>query len=80
MNSFYYIGHFSKFIRPGAKRIICSSNNDDLMATAFINPDGKVVVVALNMTGNGMDFKVLIGNKAITTKSPAHSIITLMFK
>ena len=24
LNSFYYIGHFSKFIRPGAKRIISS--------------------------------------------------------
>jgi glucosylceramidase len=26
MNSFYYIGHFSKFIRPGAKRIISSAS------------------------------------------------------
>ena len=25
LNSYYYIGHFSKFIRPGAKRIISSS-------------------------------------------------------
>ncbi|MEI9933924.1 MAG: glycoside hydrolase family 30 beta sandwich domain-containing protein [Ferruginibacter sp.] len=32
---------FSKFIRPGAKRIISSSNRDKLQTTAFINPDGK---------------------------------------
>src|ERR1700761_3451265 len=39
MNSYYYIGHFSKFVRPGAKRIIASSNRDALMTTAFINKD-----------------------------------------
>ncbi len=79
MNSFYYIGHFSKFIRPGAKRIICSLNNDDLLATAFCNPDGKIVVVVLNITDNNMDFKIWVENKAIGTKSPAHSIATVVF-
>ncbi len=68
MNSFYYIGHFSKFIRPGAKRIICSLNNDDLLATAFSNPDGKIVVVVLNITDNNMDFKIWVENKAITNQ------------
>ena len=50
MNSFYYIGHFSRFIRPGAKRIVSSSNTDDLLSTAFINPDGKIAVVVFNQT------------------------------
>lgn len=80
MNSFYYMGHFSKFIQRGAKRIICSSNNDDLLATAFYNPDGTVAVVALNMTDKSMDFNIWIENQAVTTKSPAHSIITVVFK
>jgi glucosylceramidase len=79
MNSFYYIGHFSKFIQRGAKRIACSLNNDDLMATAFCNPDGTIAVVVLNKTAGGMDFKVWINNKAVTTKSPAHSIVTVIF-
>ena len=48
VNSYYYIGHFSKFIRPGAKRIASSSNRDVLQTTAFLNPNGKVVVVVLN--------------------------------
>ena len=80
MNSFYYLGHFSKFIKPGAKRIICSSNNDDLLATAFHNTDDTIVVVALNMTNKNMDFKIWVENNAITTKSLAHSIITVVFK
>lgn len=55
-NSFYYLGHFSKFLRPGAKRIICSSNHDDLQATAFLNPDGKISVVVLNQTEEEIEF------------------------
>lgn len=78
MNSFYYIGHFSKFIRPGAKRIICSSNSDDILATAFLNPDGKIAVVILNQTEKEIEFHTWIEESAVKTKSPAHSIITLV--
>lgn len=79
MNSFYYLGHFSKFFRPGAKRIACTSNNDNLMATAMINPDGTIALVSLNLTDNEFDYKVWINNKAITTKCLAHSISTIVF-
>jgi len=76
MNSYYYIGHFSKFVRPGARRIACSSTSDDLLATAFINPDGTVAVVMLNQTGNAIDFNLWVDSRAATIKSPSHSIIT----
>jgi glucosylceramidase len=80
MNSFYYLGHFSKFIRPGAKRIVCSSNNDDLLATAFLNPDGKIAVVVMNQTEKEINFKTWLDNKAVKTNSPAHSIISLVLE
>ena len=48
MNSFYYLGHFSKFIRPGAVRILCAPTRDELEATAFRNPDGSIALVVLN--------------------------------
>lgn len=79
MNSYYYIGHFSKFIKPGAKRIICSSNYDNLLGTAFINSDGTISVVALNMTDEEIDFKLWIENKGFNAKSLPHSIMTLVF-
>src|SRR5438309_897832 len=44
-NSYYYIGHFSKFVRPGAKRIASSPSRSQLLSVAFINTDGKVSVV-----------------------------------
>jgi glucosylceramidase len=78
MNSYYYIGHFSKFIRPGAKRIISSSTTDELLATAFLNTDGKIAVVILNLSSQAQAFNLWLGGKATRTSSPAHSIITLV--
>ncbi|MGH7242508.1 MAG: glycoside hydrolase family 30 protein [Phycisphaerales bacterium] len=76
MNSFYYLGHFSKYIRPGAKRIIASSTSDDLLATAFKNPDGSIAVVVMNASEKSLDLNLTLRGSSITTKSPAHSIIT----
>jgi glucosylceramidase len=78
MNSFYYLGHFSKFIRPGAKRITCSTNDDEFLATAAINPDSTIVVVALNTTDKAKDYKVWIDGRGITANCPAHSISTIL--
>jgi len=78
MNSFYYMGHFSKFIRAGAKRIICASNHDDLLATAFINPDGKIAVVIMNPTDRDMAYKIWIEGKGMQTMLPGHAITTVV--
>ena len=78
MNSYYYIGHFSKFIRPGAKRIISSSTTDHLLTTAFLNPDGKIAVVVLNLSDEAQAFNLWLGGKATRTSSPAHSMVTFV--
>jgi glucosylceramidase len=78
MNSFYYLGHFSRFIRPGAKRIICSSNYDDLLATAAINPNGSIVVVAMNQTDKEIPFKLWIQGKGVQSVLPSHAIKTII--
>jgi len=78
MNSYYYLGHFSKFIRPGARRIVCSSNHDDLLATAFCNPDGSVVLVVMNQTNKDINYQVWVNEKASKTSIPAHGIMTVV--
>jgi len=78
-NSYYYIGHFSKFIQPGAKRIICSSNRDILQSTAFQNPDGKIVVIVLNTSDQKLPYRLWMKGKAAETSSMPHSIMTLVF-
>jgi glucosylceramidase len=78
-NSYYYIGHFSKFIKPGAKRIIASSNRDVLQTIGFINPDGKVAVVVLNSTDQNLPYSLWVKGKAAETTSLPHSIMTIIF-
>lgn len=46
-SSYYYVGHFSKFIRPGALKIKVT-NNSSLKVTAFKNTDSTLAFVVLN--------------------------------
>lgn len=77
-NAYYYLGHFSKFIQPGAKRIITSSSRDILQTTGFINPDGKVVIVVMNATDNDLPYQLWLKGNAAKTVSKAHSISTFV--
>ncbi len=77
-NAYYYIGHFSKWIKPGAQRISASSSRAQLQTTAFRNPDGSIAVVVLNISGTQTDYHLLVGSKAVQTTSQPHSITTLI--
>ena len=78
-NSYYYIGHFSKFIKPGAKRIASSPSRSSLMSTAFKNPDGTVAVVVMNKGEAAVTFSLWVDGQAAELSSPARSIQTLLF-
>ena len=77
-NAYYYLGHFSKFIRPGAKRVISASNRTQLQSTAFMNKDGKLAVVVLNLTDKEISYQLWIKGKAASTVSLPHSLATLI--
>ncbi len=77
-NAFYYIGHFSKFITPGAKRIASSASRDVLLTTAYLNPDGKIAVVVMNKTEDKIDYLLWIKGKATKVSSAPHSMATLV--
>lgn len=77
-NSYYYIGHFSKFVRPGAKRISTGTTANHLSATSFLNEDGSIVVVALNDSDNDIDYMLTIDNKTAKLKMSARSIQTII--
>jgi glucosylceramidase len=78
-NSFYYIGHFSKFVRPGAKRIASSPSRSSLMSTAFLNADGKVAVVVMNKGDQKVNYFLWKDGEAAEVVSPPHSMQTLVF-
>jgi glucosylceramidase len=75
----YVFGHFSRFIKPGAKRLPCTSNSDDFIATAFINPNGKIAVVILNLKDAEQMAQIWIEGKVIKFTSPANGLTTMVF-
>jgi glucosylceramidase len=77
-NSYYYIGHFSKFIQPGAKRILSAPSRSMLLSTAFRNSDGKVVVIVMNNTEKKGKYNLCIGSQFAEIETLPHSIQTLI--
>jgi glucosylceramidase len=78
-NSYYYIGHFSKFIPVGSKRIACSSNRDLLQSTAFISPEGRITVVVLNTNDQEIPYRLWLNGQAAECVSLPHSIMSLVY-
>lgn len=78
--SYYYIGQFSRHIKPGARRIATTSYASQVECVAFANPDGERVICLLNRTDEALPICLreglaLKGN----TLLEAHSIITLVY-
>ncbi|WP_438445991.1 glycoside hydrolase family 30 protein [Gorillibacterium sp. sgz5001074] len=78
-SSYYYIGHFSKFIRPGAKRVASTKYTDRLEVTAFKNTDGSVAVVVLNRTDEAIRFALRSQEALADSVIPAHAIQTYVY-
>ena len=76
--SYYYIGHYSKFIRPGAKCIANSSYTDRLEVCTFKNADGSVVCVVLNRTNDDQPFILRMGDNILSLKAEAHSVQSII--
>lgn len=78
-SSYYYLGHFSKFVRPGAKRVVSSPSRSALLSTAFVNPDGKVSVVVMNDGDKEVPYFLWVAGQAVETRIAPHAIQTLVF-
>lgn len=77
--SYYYIGHFSKFIRPGAKRVSTASSRSHLLSTSFMNSDGKMATVVMNQSDLQITYKLYVGAAAAEITIMPHSIQTLVY-
>jgi glucosylceramidase len=77
--SYYFIGHFSKFISKSAKRISSVSSQSYLMTTSFLNQDGKAVTVVMNKTDKKLKYNLCIGTKATEIYILPHAIQTLVY-
>jgi glucosylceramidase len=78
-SSYYYIGHFARFIRPGARRVLCASSRQDLEATAFVNPGGGAAAVVLNRTEQPIRFVLGADRVRVACELPARAIATWLW-
>ncbi|RKS99881.1 glycoside hydrolase family 30 beta sandwich domain-containing protein [Flavobacterium sp. 123] len=77
--SYYYIGHFSKFIRPDAKRVSTAVSRSSLISTSFLNKDGKMVTVVMNQSNKSVTYNLMIASEKTVVTIPAHGIQTLVY-
>ncbi|MTI29456.1 glycoside hydrolase family 30 protein, partial [Xanthovirga aplysinae] len=77
--SYYYIGHFSKFIRPNAQRVSTTSSRSHLLSTSFINENEEMVTVVMNQSEGNIDYNLFVGSEKAEVTIPAHSIQTLLY-
>jgi glucosylceramidase len=64
--SYYVIAHASKFVRPGSVRI-ASTTIAGIHNVAFMTPEGKKVMIAVNDTDSSKTFAVRLNGKVFTT-------------
>ena len=77
---FDYIGHFSRYIQPGAKRMGFSRCDQHVEVTAAVNPDGSIAVVALNQENEDRAYAFRINGQVIRTHMPARTISTFVIE
>ena len=77
---YYYLAHFSKFVRPGATRIrTASSPYEGLRAISFQNSDGTMVSELVNSRGDAAEVQLDWLGQSLRVTLPPISISTLLW-
>ena len=75
---YHVLSHFSRYVRPGARRIVSTGLWGDQIA--FVNPDRSVVVVAANSSPREHTFTVAVAGRPdrLRVKLPPRSVHTFI--
>jgi glucosylceramidase len=77
---FYALGQASKFVHPGATRIGSTSlGRVSLESVAFQNIDGSIVVLILNNSSKGTDFRIGWHGHEVLSSLPPHSFASYIW-
>lgn len=81
-SSFYYIAHFSKFIKSGAARVDTFVYGDKIHALSCINPDNRLCIVIMNESCDERYIRLTLDNEKQDKllKLIPHSIYTFVEK
>jgi glucosylceramidase len=77
---YYTMAHFSKFMRPGAVKIGCTTSDKELLSTAVKNPDGTIAVVVFNPTSVKHTLQIEINKKAKLISISPNALQTIILK
>jgi glucosylceramidase len=73
---YYYLAHFSKFVRPGAVHVVTTGSVDKVRALAFRTPSGGFVLQLLNSRNAPANVTVAWHDQVLKAELPALSIGT----
>jgi glucosylceramidase len=76
---YYALAHFSKFVRPGAKRIASTEaeSGSGLFNVAFSNPDGKIALIILNESDSAREIAVDFPGESFVVSMKPKSVTSL---
>jgi glucosylceramidase len=74
---YYALGHASRFVLPGARRIGSTSGVTGLESVAFRNPDGSTALIVVNTADAARTFRVREGIESLLYTLPAGAVVTL---
>ena len=77
--TYYYIGHFSKFIEPKAKRINTTTSRSTIESTSFQNPNGDIVTVVMNKTDLPIEYKLIVEGAEIQQTILPHAMQSIIY-
>ena len=77
--TYYYIGHFSKFVKPGALRVSTTTSRAALESTTFRNKDGKTITVVMNGTDDRITYKLIVANSETKLEIEPRAMQTLVY-
>jgi glucosylceramidase len=76
--SYAYLGHFARYIRPGARRVNAAASRSTLETVAFRNNDSRLAVVVMNRTDQPQRYRLVIDRMETPVDIPAHAIQTVV--
>jgi len=76
---YYYLAHFSKFVRPGAFRIRCRNAIPKVRCAAFKSPQGAITTEIVNSRKQSITVRLRWGKKTLQPRLPSLSITSLVW-
>ena len=77
--AYYYLAHFSKFVRPGAVRVQTNGKTKGVRVMAFQTPEGGFVVQLLNSLEQNSAVNLTSKGRTLHVELPARSISSVVW-